>query len=365
MDFKNLINNSSLTYSYENKHISLIEWQDNCKKLIYKLLDIRRFDLSSLAISTTETEFDCYIEEKISINFSESLSWEAILLKPKGINPPYKLVIALHDHGGFYYYGKERFIEHIDNRFLQEYRQKYYSNKAWVMELLKNGFAAFCPDAFYFGSMKLTLDTIKKWVDEQTYKNLINNQDNLYEYIKEYNKICSQLEGLTFKNINFMGWLFAGVMVSGDLMWLDYISKHPEINSNNISCMGFSLGGFRTLMLSALSPLIKKSVITCFMCELRYMLGKTANHTFMVHVPYLAKYIDLPDIAGLIAPRKLFVQCCTYDTLFDYEGMKNACKKITMIYKEADAENNINYNFYDNPHEFNAIMLDDAIIFLK
>lgn len=311
-----------------------------------------------------QTKHADYIEEKIIAKLGQVQS-EAVLLKPIRTLPPYPVVVVFHDHGGLYYYGKERlYLEVPQSSFIAEYRSKYYSSRAWVLELVKEGFAVFCPDAFYFGSRKLPTDLIKMLADEQTYEQLISFDEDSDEYIKAFNKISSQLEPLMFKNINLYGTNWPSILINEDIAWLNYLMQRKDIDKDRIGCMGFSLGGFRTLFTCALTKTIKVSIVVAFMCEMKTMLGRTANHTFMVHIPHLTQYLDLPEIAYLISPRKLFVAQCEEDSLFTIEGMKRSVEKIAHFYEQSGGGDNFIYKFYKNPHQFNLKMQVDTIGFI-
>jgi len=109
-----------------------------------------------------EKEF--YYEEHIVAELN-SVRSESVLLRPKDARSPLPVVIAFHDHGGYYFHGKERlYMDAPFGSFMFEYRKKGYQGKRWVLDLVKNGFAVFCPDAFYFGSRRLSMEIIEKFV---------------------------------------------------------------------------------------------------------------------------------------------------------------------------------------------------------
>ncbi|MBK9392111.1 MAG: hypothetical protein IPN68_18690 [Bacteroidetes bacterium] len=97
-----------------------------------------------------------YTRYKIRYSVTIHRKTEAFLLIPDGLTKPAPAVIALHDHGGFYYYGKEK-ISETENQpqILKDFhRRSFYRGRPYADELARKGFVVLCPDAFYFGSQK-------------------------------------------------------------------------------------------------------------------------------------------------------------------------------------------------------------------
>jgi len=57
------------------------------------------------------THKDGYTKYLVSYAITPFRSTEAFLLIPNGLTKPAPAVIALHDHSGFYFYGKEKIVE--------------------------------------------------------------------------------------------------------------------------------------------------------------------------------------------------------------------------------------------------------------
>ncbi|ADL43016.1 hypothetical protein COB47_1737 [Caldicellulosiruptor obsidiansis OB47] len=336
------------------------------RKIVDKLVSLLYLNLSLIFREDKKFEIDHgeFKEEIIAGNLN-GIHSEAVLLKPRDLNPPYPVVVVLHDHGGFYYYGKERIYRQDNTQtFVNEYQKKFYSSLPWALEFVKNGFAVFSPDAFYFGKRRLSAELIELLTDDNSINELLNYQEGLDEYIRIFNKISSQLEPIMFKNINLYGTNWPSILLNEDLAWLNYLLQREDVEKKRIGCMGFSLGGFRTLFLSSLRNEIKCSIIIAFMSEFRKMLGKTARHTFMVHIPGFTRVLDLPDVAALIAPRKLFIMQCEYDSLFPKDAMQSAVERIKSYFVNFDCGNQFEYKFYPNGHEFNLNMQKDALEYI-
>jgi hypothetical protein len=84
------------------------------------------------------------------------------------------------------------------------------------------------------------------------------------------------------------------------------------------------------------------------------------THSWVHYVPGLQKYLDLPDVAMLTAPRHLLVQQCQQDRLFPLAGMRASLERIGDGYAKAGAKDRFTGRFYDVPHTFTRRMQDDA-----
>ena len=76
------------------------------------------------------------------------------------------------------------------------------------------------------------------------------------------------------------------------------------------------------------------------------------------------RWLDLPDVVSMAAPRALLVQQCEKDGLFPLTGMKDAVTNIAKVYEKAGAKEKFAGRFYDVPHKFTKEMQNDAFAFL-
>jgi hypothetical protein len=98
--------------------------------------------------------------------------------------------------------------------------------------------------------------------------------------------------------------------------------------------------------------------MTSFATQIRRHVLNTVGLTF--HIAGLYRYLDLPDLAALIAPRSLLVINGARDSLFVPEGVRAAFEKIGACFQKAGASERQRCRLYDAPHEFNRQMQDEA-----
>ena len=89
-------------------------------------------------------------------------------------------------------------------------------------------------------------------------------------------------------------------------------------------------------------------------------------HTNLFDAFGLHAWLDHPDIASLAAPGcALFVQNCARDRLFTAAGMEQAAGKIRDVFAALKQPGRFQAKSYDNPHEFNLGMQEEAFAWLE
>jgi cephalosporin-C deacetylase-like acetyl esterase len=156
-------------------------------------------------------------------------------------------------------------------------------------------------------------------------------------------------------------------MLWDDLRTLEYLTTRPEVDRQRIGCVGLSVGGYRSFLLAALDPRIKAAVavgwMSSFGSHIRRHIVNSIGLTF--HIVGLYRYLDLPDLAALIAPRSVLVINGSKDQLFPPEGVKAAFTKIEQCFRKAGVPDRQRCRLYDAPHQFNLEMQAEAWEWLR
>ena len=121
----------------------------------------------------------------------------AWLLRPAGVTGKLPGVLALHDHGGFKFYGKEKIADGPDDTpdVITAFRSGY-GNRAFANELARRGCAVLVPDVFLWGSRKFALETITEQKRGMV-KQLL--RDEPHDPLEEYNQAANLHEELVEK----------------------------------------------------------------------------------------------------------------------------------------------------------------------
>jgi dienelactone hydrolase len=151
---------------------------------------------------------DCgdYIREKVWFNTTPDLRVPAVVLVPKNVPKPAPAIVALHDHGGFYLWGKEKIVTMPDEHpALVDFRRQYYGGRSIATELVAQGYVVVIIDMFYWGERRMLLDDDPTdWRDRPP--------SLTRERIQAFNSRASQNEQLVGRTIYTAGFTWPGVM---------------------------------------------------------------------------------------------------------------------------------------------------------
>jgi len=301
---------------------------------------------------------DCgdFWRERITFRTTPDIRVPAFVLIPKNARPPMPGIVALHDHGGFYLWGKEKLTALPgENPVLTEFKEQYYGGRSIADELARQGYVVVVIDMFYWGERRMLLDDDPRaWKERPA---TISEKE-----IAAFNQRSSQSEQLLGRTLITAGLNWAGVMYWDDIRTVDYLLTRPEVDRNRIGCVGLSVGGIRSAHLAALDSRIKAGVVVGWMCALLPLLKDhivhTVGHTKMI--PGLTRWMDLPDVASMAIPAHLLVINGRQDGLFTIAGMEEAHHKIAACYKKAGVPTHFRAHMYDTPHQFNREMQAEA-----
>jgi dienelactone hydrolase len=307
----------------------------------------------------------------------ESITWwvgygprtEAYLLKPAGARQPLPGVVALHDHDGFKFYGKEKIAGGPDAppQVIVNHYHKYYSGRAWANALAKEGFVVLVHDTFLWGSRKFPLETIPQEIRDQS-QVLLNAHAgaNPIDEVTFYNHTTAAHEHLVSKYCNLLGTSMAGVVSHEDRMAVNYLLSRPEVLPGGVGCMGLSGGGNRAVLLQATHDQIRAAGIVGLMSTFDGLLDHNVfSHTWMFFPFLWARYGDWPDLAACRAPSPLLVQYDLDDGLFTVEGMRAADARLASHYQWAGHPEAYTGQFYPGPHKFDREMQEAAFAWMK
>jgi dienelactone hydrolase len=340
---------------------SLARWKQKARGKLLELLHYSPAKCEPRPEVVERIDAGDHVREKVYFNTTPDIRLPAFVLVPKKLKRPAPGIVALHDHGGFYLWGKEKIVEtENEHLVLTEFRKSYYAGKAVASELARRGYVVVVIDMFYWGERRMLLDDDPPdWRERPL--------DITAERIAEFNRRAGQGEQLVGRTIYSAGFTWPGVMFWDDIRTVDYLLQRPEVDPKRIGCVGLSVGGLRSCHLAALDERIKAAVVVGWMAsfprQLRRHIKNTIGHTKLV--PGLYRYLDYPDIASLAMPRALLVINGSKDALFDLEGVRSSFDKLNACYRKAGAPEKCRTRLYDTPHEFNAEMQAEAWDWLR
>jgi dienelactone hydrolase len=334
---------------------SLETWQKTARARVLEHLFYTPPAVVPAADVTRRQDRGDYVEEHLTFATTPDLRVPACVLIPKNAKRPAPGILLLHDHGGFYVWGKDKVVEQDDEHpVLLEFKKQSYEGKSIATELVRRGHVVLAIDMFYWGERRMLLDE-----DPASFR---DPRTMTKEDVAAFNRRSSQAESLVARSMFAAGISWPGVMLWDDLRSLDYLASRPEVDPRRLGCVGLSVGGYRSFALAALDPRVKAAVdvgwMSSFGAQIRRHVTNTIGLTF--HIVGLYRYLDFPDLAALVAPRSLLVINGSRDQLFPAEGVRAAFDKIEQCFRKAGVPERQRCRLYDAPHEFNLRMQAEA-----
>lgn len=339
---------------------SLKEWQPRARRRVFQLLHYAPPPVKPEPQLVRRTDRGDYVEEYLTFRTTPDVRVPAYVLVPKNAKRA-PGIVALHDHGGFYLWGKEKIVaQDGEHPALTEFRNRYYGGRGITAELARRGYVVVAIDMFYWGERRLLYGADPPAIRNRT--NELTNDD-----ISAFNRRCQQNEQLVARSLFAAGITWPGVILWDDIRAVDYLASRPEVDPQRLGCVGLSVGGYYSYLLSALEPRIKAAVAVGWMTSYPHQIKRQVINTIGLtfHIPGLYRDLDYPDLAALTAPRALMVINGSQDGLFHPGGVKAAFEKVNACFKKAGAADRVSTRMYDAPHQFNLEMQGHAWEWLK
>ena len=340
---------------------NLQEWQLGARSRIFQHLFYAPLPAAPEPRLIRRTDKGTYVEEYLTFQTTPDLRVPAYVLIPAQAKRPAPGVVVLHSHDGVYLWGKEKVVAaEGEHPYLTAFKGRSYGGRNIAVELVNQGYVVMTIDAFYWGERRMLLDD-----DPSSYRN--RPQTMPEKEIQAFNQRASQNEALIARSLFTAGITWPGVLLWDDIRTVDYLASRPEVDARRLGCVGLSLGGYRSFLLAALDDRIKAAVdvgwMTSFASQIKQHVVNTVGLSF--HINGLYRYLDLPDMAALIAPRAVLVINGSRDRLFALDGVKAAHEKIASCYRKAESFEQQRCRVYDAPHEFNLEMQAEAWDWLR
>lgn len=297
----------------------------------------------------------------------EEISWQlpygppthALVLKPAGAKGRLPAVLALHDHGRFKFFGKEKIAQTgaAVHPLVVQHRADAYEGLAWANELARRGYVVLVHDAYAFGSRKVRLAEVPTEIRGA----MKNDTDDTAAGIAAYNDWAADHEHIMAKSLFSAGTTWPGVFAVEDRVALDVLCARSDVAPARVGCGGLSGGGLRTVFLAGLDDRIRATVCVGMMTTWRdCLLHKSWTHTWMCFVPLLPRDLDYPEILGLRAPLPTLVINTQDDPFFTRAEMERADGMLAKVYASSGQPEHYRCSWYPGHHQFNRAMQTEA-----
>ncbi len=295
-------------------------WQQTLRAKVTELIGGFPSARQPLRPVTLETRaFPGYRREKIVFDSRPGVSVLAYVLLPTKTQPPAAAVVCVPGHGR----GVDDIVG-IDEQGRERIDKSGYQHD-FAIQVAEAGMAAVAIEPMAFGCRRDPL----------------NARQGLAR------KGCEPTAG---------GALLVGETMIAWRVWdvmrtLDYIATRPELDASRVGCMGISGGGTATLFSAALEPRIRAAMVSGYLNTFRDSIG-SLSHCIDNYVPGILNWAEMHDVAGLIAPRPLFVESGEKDNIFPIAASIESFKQVRGIYDIFQAADRIEQEVFPGEHSF-------------
>lgn len=271
---------------------------------------------------TSREDCGSYVRERVVFDSEPFASVTAWVLVPKTATAahPAPAVLCCHGHGPE---GKDALVG-VRVSGEPSADQLYH---AFAARLAERGYVCIAPDWRGFGERADT----DEWVRRPT-------RDG-----------CNVL----YLAAGYFGYHLLACQIHDGQRTIDYLLTRPEVRPDRIGVMGLSFGGTMTTWLAALDQRLSCAVIGCYLSTLADAMRRS-NFCGAQYVPGLATIGDIPDIAGLIAPRPLLAEIGERDLCFTVDDAMAAYEHVARIYAAAGVPERCAVDRFDGGHEIHG-----------
>ena len=321
------------------------EWRKEARQVVFDAMltppsAAKNFDIEVIA----SLHRDGYEARKILFNLTDYSRVPAYLLVPDG-EGPFPAVVLLHDHGAHFTVGKEKVVRpfDVDSSIIadsQEWIDKCYEGQYPGDYLASQGYVVLAVDALFWGERG-------------------RKEGARYE--------SQQAISCVFE---MLGRSWSGFVAYEDIYSVDFLASLSEVDSSKIGSMGFSMGGYRSWMLAALSDKIKAGSAVCWMTTTEYQLSPAygrgkGDSNYVNTLPGLRNYLDYPHIASLASPKPMFFINGKSDKLFPQPAVESAYQTMKSVWNSQDASDKLVTKLWDSTHVCNKEMQTEILKFFN
>jgi hypothetical protein len=295
-------------------------WQKTLRSKLTELVGGFPQARTPLGAITLETRaFPGYVREKIVFDSQPGVSVLAYLLLPEKVRRPAAVMICVPGHGR----GVDDIVGIDENGGERTDKAGYQHD--FALQVVEAGMAALAIEPMGFGCRR----------------------DPINARIGLSRKACDPVSG---------GALLVGQTMIGWRVWdvmrtIDYIATRSELDAGRMGCMGISGGGTVTVFATALDARIRAALVSGYLNTFRDSIGSLAHCTDN-YVPGILNWAEMHDLAGLIAPRPLFVESGEHDNIFPIRASIESFAEVRQIYDVFGAADRVEHEVFPGEHSF-------------
>ena len=152
-----------------------------------------------------------------------------------------------------------------------------------------------------------------------------------------------------WRRLNYLGYDLTGYRVYDLMRGVDYLQSLPEVDEGRIGIAGLSGGCWLGIVHAALDERVRAAVLSGYFTT--FAQTSWFGHCICHHPKGIGELCEMPDIAGLIAPRPIFVEWGTEDVS---RPVHPAFEIAQRIYRAANADDQITLQEFEAGHLFSG-----------
>lgn len=320
-----LIKNLKPTLAYDETK-DFDTWREQVQEKLTELLGDMPETRCDLNIRIEwEKEHDTFYEKRMVFSPEENVDIPCHLWVPKNVKLPCPVAIVLQGHTTGMHISMGRAIYPPDAEYISE------GDRDLAVQAIANGYAALSLELRGFGELKSAA---------------------MLESFPERYTTCAHVS----HTANLLGRTLLGERVWDISRAVDLLETMPDlIDSKKILLTGNSGGGTATYYTACMEPRITMAVPCCSICSFKNSIV-WRYHCDCNYLPGIAKYMDMGELACLIAPRPLVLVAGVTDWGFHIDGSREVAGVAQKIYERAGAADK--FRFIEGPegHRYYAAL---------
>jgi cephalosporin-C deacetylase-like acetyl esterase len=304
-----------------NPGCDLKAWRTELKETLINLLGSQ----PELVDPAIEIEYEHigpeFIDRRFLFRTEKNSDVPAHLLLPRNGETPFPVVICLQGHSS--------------GMHLSLGRTKYDRDAAAIaggrdfgLQAVRNGYAALVIEQRAFGERK-------------------DSRPELYRDRDWFKSYCHHAG---------MSALLVGRTLIGERVWdisraVDILETIGDVDAGRIAILGHSGGGTAAWYALCLDSRIGHALLSCSICNFRDSIG-SIDHCCCNYVPGILTFMDMSDMAALIAPRPLIISNGKTDRIFPIRSVEKTAEEIGRIYDAFGAGEQFKILIGEGGHNF-------------
>ena len=299
-------------------------WQQRARSRLIERLGGFPASRASLNAEVLETkDLGAYTREKIVFDTRQNLSTIGYLLLPKNAPRPLPAIVCVSGHGR----GLADIVGIADDGSERAQRNVGYA-KEYALQCVERGYATLAVEQLAFGTRR-----------DDAARRAGPNADSCRP------AACAAL---------LFGQTMAGWRVWDAMRSIDYLATRREVDATRVATLGASGGGTTSLLTAACDQRVKAAVVSAYFNTFRDSIVGI-SHCPDNYVPGMLQDMEMHDIAGLVAPRALYVESGRNDRIFPIAGFERAVARARDIYRVYGAADRFGAETHEGAHEVHLV----------